>query len=193
MKLWLVRHAQVLLPPGVCYGASDVAADDAHTEQSAMALANQLPRDITQRGIPVRVSGLCRAQQMAQALCRVRPDLQAPVVDVRLNEMNFGHWELQAWDAIGAEAMDAWLGCFAHYACGGGETTQQVIDRVVQALEAQLKCGVAHAIWVTHAGVIRAVEYIQQHGRKPIESVAHWPTDAPAPGAMVWRQLGLDA
>ena len=25
MKLWLVRHAQVLLPPGICYGATDVA------------------------------------------------------------------------------------------------------------------------------------------------------------------------
>ena len=27
MTLWLIRHAQVLLPPGICYGASDVAAD----------------------------------------------------------------------------------------------------------------------------------------------------------------------
>jgi len=26
MKLWLVRHAQPLIPLGVCYGATDVAA-----------------------------------------------------------------------------------------------------------------------------------------------------------------------
>ena len=27
MKLWLLRHARVLLPDGLCYGASDVPAD----------------------------------------------------------------------------------------------------------------------------------------------------------------------
>ena len=39
MKLWLVRHAQVLLPPGICYGATDVAADAAATLRAAQALA----------------------------------------------------------------------------------------------------------------------------------------------------------
>ena len=31
MKLWLLRHARVVLPTGLCYGASDVAARDTGT------------------------------------------------------------------------------------------------------------------------------------------------------------------
>ena len=49
MKLWLVRHAQVLLPPGICYGATDVAADAAATLSAAQALAAELPQGL---GLP---------------------------------------------------------------------------------------------------------------------------------------------
>ena len=43
MRLWLVRHARVQLAAGLCYGASEVAADPAHTQQVAAALAAALP------------------------------------------------------------------------------------------------------------------------------------------------------
>ena len=63
MKLWLLRHARVLLPSGLCYGASDVPADEALTAKAAQAIAPLLPA-----GLPVRVSDLRRAQQLHQAL-----------------------------------------------------------------------------------------------------------------------------
>ena len=41
MKLWLIRHAPVLLPAGICYGASDVLADVDAVAQSIVDLCRE--------------------------------------------------------------------------------------------------------------------------------------------------------
>lgn len=177
MKLWLLRHARVTLDAGLCYGATDVPADTALTQVAAEAAAALLPQ-----GLPVWVSGLGRAQQLAHALQAVRPDLPTPLTDVRLNEMDFGRWELQRWDAVPRAAFDTWMADFAHHRFGGAESTQQVIDRVADALQALGESGASEAVWVTHAGVIRAVQFVAAQGRGPISGAALWPREAPEPG-----------
>ncbi len=184
MKLWLLRHARVTLEAGLCYGASDVPADPALTRVAAESAAARLPR-----GLTVCVSGLGRAQQLARELHDLRSDLGSAVTDPRLNEMNFGHWELQRWDAMPRAAFDAWMADFAHHRFGGAESTQQIIERVVDALDDLRTQSVGEAVWVTHAGVIRAVQYIATHGRGPIRYASQWPREAPAPGG--WMVLDL--
>lgn len=184
MKLWLWRHARVELEAGLCYGASDVPANEALTQTAAQAAAEQLPA-----GLPVWVSGLGRCQQLARALQGLRPDLPAPCTDTRLNEMDFGHWELQPWDAIPRAAFDTWMADFAHHRFGGAESTQQLIDRVADALDALRQQGLSEALWITHAGVIRALQYVVVHGRKPIAGVAQWPKDAPDTGGHLCLRL----
>jgi len=49
-RLWLVRHAPVLAPPGTCYGQLDLPADPQATLQSARALATALPRGAVLQG-----------------------------------------------------------------------------------------------------------------------------------------------
>lgn len=184
MKLWLLRHARVTLEAGLCYGASDVPADPALTRVAAESAAARLPR-----GLPVCVSGLGRAQQLARELHDLRSDLGSAVTDPRLNEMDFGHWELQPWDAMPRAAFDAWMADFAHHRFGGAESTQQIIERVADALDDLRTQSVGEAVWVTHAGVIRAVQYIATHGRGPIRYASQWPREAPAPGG--WMVLDL--
>ena len=87
MTLWLVRHAQPLIDAGVCYGATDVAADAHATAIAAQALANALPSRLT-----VWTSPLQRCEQLAQAVIGLRPDLSYEI-DTRLLEMDFGVWE----------------------------------------------------------------------------------------------------
>lgn len=180
MKLWLLRHAPVMLEAGVCYGATDVSADVALTHLAADAAAALLPQSVA-----IRVSGLGRAQQLATALRALRPDLPLATIDSRLNEMNFGSWERQPWSAIPREAFDAWMSDFAYHRFGGHESTQEVLERVADALDEQLSMGLPHAVWVTHAGVIRAVRYLAEHGRSTIREAAQWPREAPEPGGMV--------
>lgn len=191
MKLWLLRHAAVTLPPGLCYGASDVPADAALTRQAAQAFAPLLPA-----GTRVWVSGLLRAQQLAGALQTARPDLGAARVDTRLNEMDFGEWELKRWDHVPASAFDAWMADFAQHRFGGVESTQMLLYRVAAALGdlrpalGQLQPAAGNdVLWVTHAGVIRAVQHIVQGGGVRIREAAEWPKDAPEPGG--WTSLDL--
>ncbi len=184
MKLWLLRHARVQLEAGLCYGASDVPADPALTLSAARHWAAQLPD-----GAAWRVSGLRRARQLAQAVRAARPGLPEAVVDIRLNEMNFGQWELQAWDAIPRQAFDVWMADFAQHRFGGVESTQMLLERVAQALADARTAELAHAVWITHAGVIRAATYLVQGGVLPIPGVAHWPREAPGPGEGLCLEL----
>jgi alpha-ribazole phosphatase len=186
MKLWLLRHARVVLPPGLCYGASDVAADETLTRAGAQAIAPLLPA-----GLPVRVSDLLRAQQMHRALLDHRHDLGEAVTDPRIREMDFGDWEQVAWDAVPRAAFDTWMADFASHRFGGAESVEQLIERVADALDATRAAvgGDGAALWVTHAGVIRAAQFLAQHGRRRIASVREWPKDAPETGA--WLALDL--
>ncbi|MFN7121510.1 MAG: histidine phosphatase family protein [Hydrogenophaga sp.] len=184
MKLWLLRHARVLLPEGLCYGASDVPADATLTREAAQAFAPLPPP-----GTPVWVSGLLRAQQMVSALQAERPDLGAARMDTRLNEMDFGHWELQRWDGMPRSAFDAWMADFAHHRFGGAESTQMLLYRVAAALGDLRPATSTDVVWVTHAGVIRAVQHIVASGGVHIVDAAEWPKEAPAPGG--WTSLSL--
>lgn len=181
MKLWLLRHARVLAAPGLCYGASDLPADPEATHAAAQAAAAVLPT-----GLPVWVSGLQRAQQLAHDLHTLRPDLGAPRRDLRLNEMDFGCWEGHTWDHIPRTAVDAWTTDFAHHRFGGAESTQQVIDRVAAAL-ADLVAQVGQdgeALWVTHAGVTKAVMVLAERGYQPPLQASEWPAHGPGPGGL---------
>lgn len=181
MKLWLARHAAPVIEQGVCYGRLDIRADETATQSSACALAAALPQ-----GLPVRVSGLRRADQLARALAALRGDLQ-PVCDERLNEMDFGVWEGVPWLDIPKADIDAWTRDFAHYRAGGGESVCDVLRRVAQArADAAVD---DEAVWITHAGVIRAVHYLARHGGQSVPSAASWPAQAPACGE--WALLSV--
>ncbi|XAH22693.1 histidine phosphatase family protein [Xylophilus sp. GW821-FHT01B05] len=179
-RLWLARHAQPLVAPGICYGRLDMAADAAATMQAANALAMALPA-----GCHVFTSPQQRCQQLATALHAQRPDLQ-PVTDERLREFDFGSWEGRAWDSIGAAAMDAWTADFARHAPGGGETVEALLARVGAAFEASRV--LAEVAWITHAGVIRAAT-LWAAGRRSLDSAADWPATAPGFGA--WTMLAI--
>lgn len=120
---------------------------------------------------------------MARSLRGQRAEFPEAAVDARLNELNFGHWELMPWDAIPRAAFDDWMADFARYRCGGAESTQMLLDRVASALADDRAAAVEDVIWITHAGVIRAATYLVQGGAMPIPGVQHWPREAPAPGA----------
>ena len=180
MKLWLLRHTRVLVSSGLCYGMSEVYADQAETEAVAQRFA-----DIPVSGSSLWVSPAARAQQLATALLSRRRDLQGPNVDMRLREMDFGVWELQPWSEIPREAIDAWTADFAHHRFGGNECTQEVIDRVAQALDETLSQSVPETVWITHAGVIRAVQFLQAGGYRSIHSANDWPVTAPSMGEWI--------
>lgn len=184
MKLWLVRHAPAQVAPGLCYGRSDVPAEPDATAQAAARLAAALPTDVA-----VWTSPATRCRQLANALQASRPDLRA-AIDERLQEMDFGEWELRAWDAIGPAALTAWTDDFADHRPGGGESVRSMLDRVSAAL-ADARRTPTPVLWITHAGVIRAVRWYLQDG-KGLPTAAQWPREPVAFGQAEAHELGDD-
>ncbi|MDE2418123.1 MAG: histidine phosphatase family protein [Burkholderiales bacterium] len=181
MSLWLVRHAQPLVAPGVCYGALDVSAHPEATLRSAQALARVLPVQIA-----VRVSPLQRCGQLAQVLQALRPDL-AFATDVRLQEMNFGAWEGVAWSQIPPAALERWTDDFGEHRFGGVECANGVLQRVA-GVWAEACALQSPSAWITHAGVIRAANLLSQ-GQTTVTQADQWPREAPGFGA--WQALRL--
>ena len=191
-RLWLVRHAQPLVAPGVCYGALEVVADAAATRTAAQRLAAALPPQAQ-----VFHSPLQRCELLAHDLQALRPYL-ASKPDDRLREMDFGDWEGRTWADIGKPAIDTWTAAFATHAPGGGESLSAVLNRVSAALRAaqQLTAeqGTQDVVWITHAGVARCVAWLQREKCETNEEVMprpdEWPVAAPAWGEWEIRSLG---
>ena len=170
MKLWLVRHAQPLIAPGICYGQLDVAAVAGETEVCARRLATALPP-----GLRVLSSPLQRCEQLASVLYGLRPDL-AYKTESRLQEMNFGQWEGRPWQAIDPRALQAWTTDFATYAVGeNGDSASSFMARVRSVFD---EIDGQNTLWITHAGVIRAVQLLAQ-GVRDIQRADQWPREAP--------------
>lgn len=139
---------------GVCYGASDVKCSMQALESAARDLLKVLPKHL-----PIICSPLSRCEHLAHILCRLQADF-AYKTDEKLTEMHFGGWEMCAWDAIAQSQLSAWTDDFAAYRCGGsGESTGQFVQRVAQRLHQSAQGG-GDQIWITHAGVIRAMQWL---------------------------------
>ena len=182
MKLWLLRHAPVQAEPGLCYGASDVPASPEHTLEIASRVAPLLPR-----GMVLHCSPRTRCGVLAQAIVALRPDLHVQPEPL-IAEMNFGAWEGRLWRAVERGAFDAWTADFADMPAGGdGESVRAFMQRVGAAGDAW-RAGGQDALWVTHAGVIRAA-WLLQAGLRCAERAEQWPGRAIAFGECVEIEL----
>jgi alpha-ribazole phosphatase len=184
MKLWLVRHARPLVEDGICYGASDLAPDCEATVRTARKLAGVLPAEARLRSSPLR-----RCAYLAQELRNLRPDIEV-AFDSRLKELDFGAWELMKWSDIPRTELDLWAQHFSDFRVGGAESVQALLDRVAHALVQQSNSTVENrdSVWITHAGVIRAVQYLARHGlRRP--PVRDWPLEEIPFGS--WQVLAI--
>lgn len=192
MRLWLLRHAQPLVAPGVCYGQLNVAASALHSARAARAWQAAAQPGLSDPPPLMRCSPLARCISLAQLLhdtAGLRPH-----TDARLMELHFGAWEGRRWSDLGTDAFEGWTADFAHGRPGAadqpggrGESVAELLARVGEALDDSRRHG-RDELWVTHAGVIRAVQWLLQ-GRALPQSAAEW--DLPAPAYGQWIELRL--
>ncbi len=180
MKIWLLRHARPLIEAGLCYGATDMPADATHTAAAAARLAPLLPP-----GAPLWTSPMLRCTAMAEALQTLRPDLHRHT-DARLREMDFGCWEGARWDDIPRVAYNHWTSNFGTARFGGRESVNELLQRVAAVRADALVLG-RDVVWVTHAGVLRAMALLEQ-GCTTLSEARQWPRDVAGWGA--WELHG---
>ncbi|GGC72514.1 histidine phosphatase family protein [Undibacterium terreum] len=151
MRIHLIRHPRPEIDAGICYGKSDIPADAEHCRELAESLAKILPA-----GIHLISSPLRRCTALALQLAQVM-QCAPPVLDARLQEMDFGAWEMQRWDEIPRTEINAWAKDTSHYRPGGGESVAIMAVRVLAFLE---DIRLMHAdggglALICHAGTIR--------------------------------------
>lgn len=144
MSVYLIRHPQPAIEPDICYGRSDIPLAGP-VEPLLETLHTQLPADYRLVSSPLQ-----RCAQLARAL---HPQ---PQFDHRLQELDFGNWELQRWTTLGAKALDSWIASDLSGEIHGGESAAAFQQRIFQWCGEQSP----HAeplVVVTHAGVIRTI------------------------------------
>jgi len=146
MPVILVRHPQPLVAAGICYGRTDLPVAPQEQANVLLSLSETLPKTATLFSSPLR-----RCAELAARLPQ-----QAPILDARLAEMDFGTWEMQAWDDIPRADIDAWAADLIEYHPGGGESVLQMAARV-QAFytDLQRQQGADASVIICHAGTIR--------------------------------------
>lgn len=154
MQLYLIRHPPPDIAPGLCYGATDLvlAGGPCVTAATAATISTQLPP-----ALPLFSSPLRRCLALAKSL---HP---APVSDPRLAEMNFGAWEMRAWNDIERTELDAWAAAPLHYTPPGGESVSHMQQRVLDFLAELHRLQHEAVALVTHAGVMKIISGHARH------------------------------
>ncbi len=143
--MYFVRHPRPAVPPGVCYGSTDLGlAEDA----SAVA-ARLLP--MLPPHLPLFASPLGRCRALAERLHH------APIYDERLREMSFGDWELRPWSELPRSELDAWATSPLDYVPPGGEPVSALKSRVAAFVADRRAAGDTSIIVVSHAGVLKVL------------------------------------
>lgn len=153
MKLWLVRHGQTQANvDGLYSGISETPLTELGLTQ-AQAVGSMLGQVAFEK---VLCSELGRAQQTTQLILQQR---QIPVVtEARLNEMNFGDWEMRHHrdlQRLDAENYAAWCNDWQNVIPKNGEGFQifsQRVSEFARALSSQTEA--ENILIVSHQGVL---------------------------------------
>lgn len=149
MKVTLVRHTSVNVPRGVCYGQTDVPLNSTFMQEAGVvrdklrSIAEESPFD------EVYTSPLSRCTRLAD-YC----GYPHAVRDRRLLELDFGEWEMVAFDENKDARLRLWYDDYIHVAPTGGESFIMQYQRVSGFLEDLKKKPHNHILVFAHGGIL---------------------------------------
>ena len=144
MEVILVRHTSVDVPPGTCYGQTDVALCSTFPEEAEAVyrrLAGYAPFD------RVYTSPLSRCIRLAEY-----GGYADAVRDSRLLELNFGAWEMQRYEEIRDSRLTEWYADYLYVPATGGESFAGQLRRVSSFLDELRKEPYRRVALFTHGG-----------------------------------------
>ena len=150
MEIYFVRHTTPAIEKGICYGQADLDVTETFSAELE-AIKAVLPSPIDD--FTVFSSPLIRCRKLAEGLAKNNKI----IFDDRLKEMDFGDWELVAWDAIDKQELDPWMEDFVNTPSLNGESYQMLYKRILAFYNECINQNLDRVIVVTHSGVIRAI------------------------------------
>ena len=120
----LVRHPAPLIGAGICYGRLDIGLSP-----DGVASVPGIVRQLAD--FPARKIWSSPARRCQLLACVIADATKTSVQqDERLQELDFGAWEGQAWDNVPRELLDEWALDPLGFAPPSGETGSVLIARV---------------------------------------------------------------
>ncbi|WP_298548004.1 alpha-ribazole phosphatase [uncultured Aquimarina sp.] len=147
MEIYLVRHTTPNIEKGICYGQSDLGITDTF-ESEVIKIHNQIPvKEISK----IYCSPLQRCKILAETF-------NIPTTfDNRLKELNFGDWELKAWNDISPLTLNPWMEDFVNVQVPNGESYVMLQERMLEFYNSLEHSDKESIVIVTHAGPMRAL------------------------------------
>lgn len=146
MEIIFVRHTSVDVPPGTCYGQTDVPLKPTFEQEAAVTLANLKEHAPFDR---VYTSPLSRCTRLA-IYCGY---LDAEH-DTRLMELNFGDWEMKRFDEIKDPRLQEWFDDYLNVPATNGESFIMQYKRVADFLDELKTRPYRKVVVFTHGGVL---------------------------------------
>jgi len=147
MEIYLVRHTTPDIQKGICYGQSDIGLTNSF-QSEVLNIHNKIPLQEISR---VYSSPLQRCKLLAETFNK-------PVtLESNLKELDFGSWELKAWDAIDTTETTPWMKDFVNVQVPNGESYKRLNERILNFYYSLDHSSKEKIIIVTHAGPIRAL------------------------------------
>lgn len=155
-EVYLLRHAPVILPKGICYGASDIAIDRDSAHRMAAVCLSQLPSSVR-----VVCSDRARSLQTLSILAMHGLAIKERIdVEPSLNEQDMGAFEGLSYDRAaniwGTTYWAFWEDTVWH-AAPSGESYLQMARRVWHGLAKAPLTGRHPVLVICHAGPLRAM------------------------------------
>lgn len=163
-KIYLQRHTQPDIEPGICYGQSDIALRKEYQMCDLKAVLERCKDIKVER---IYSSPLRRCSTLAVDLQR-HFGLTDITLDHRLKEMNFGRWEMLSWDEIDQSSEGKeWFKNYIYGSTPDGESFSEMVARAESFIK-DIEPIEEDIMIVSHAGLIRAL--LVAMGRVEIES-----------------------
>jgi len=143
MKIYMVRHTAVGVPPGTCYGQTNVPLKETFEEKAA----------IVKKSLEGLEFGLVCSSPLSRCRKLAKYCGYSEVVEYhdRLKELNMGDWEMHMWDNLD---MTVWKDDWVNNPAPNGESFMQMFERVSSFLDEVKERKTDNVLIFTHGGVI---------------------------------------
>lgn len=148
MEIYLIRHTKVNIDRNICYGATDVDLADEYLNEFKRLKARLGDLSSTH----IYSSALKRCTMLAEYLSK-----NNFLTDERINELNFGHWEMMPWDKIDQAPFNEWMQNFENIKPPEGESFNDLYARTVGFFKEILNNEHNKTVIISHSGPIKTI------------------------------------
>jgi alpha-ribazole phosphatase len=156
----LVRHPDVRVATGTCYGQLDVPVDEAHLKVVSDRIVSEVLRGQLPKPAQIVTSPSQRCLRLARSIANATGAVLHQ--DLCWQELNFGDWEGRLWDDIRRDEFDAWGDHWLTASPPNGETYMQMKQRALNAWQALIYLNEPSLV-VASSGPLKAL-WLDLHG-----------------------------